>query len=299
MAAPWDDFRLVKAIADQGGLTAAAARLGINHSTAFRRLAAIEASLGARLFERARTGYAATPAGLAMVAAAGRMEETAAQFAREVVGRASEPAGLLRVTAPSTLVTGLLMPIFADFRVRFPGIRLDLVVSDDALNLSRRDADVAIRASNDPPQNLFGRRLASLGWALYARVDQADRDPRLADWVSLSEAVGDGRFARFVAEHGDPARIVLRLNTVAGLCEAVEAGIGIGLLPCQGADQRPALRRLRAPDPRFADGLWLLTHPDLRHSVRVRTFMDHVGEALVAHRPTLEGRGIGERAGRA
>lgn len=297
MATPWDDFRLVKAIADHGGLTAAAARLGINHSTAFRRLAAIEASVGARLFERSRAGYAATQAGMAMVEAAGAMEETAARFARDVAGRASEPTGLLRITAPSGLVTDLLMPILADFRTRCPGIRLDVVVSDDALNLSRRDADVAVRASNDPPQNLFGRRLSTVGWALYGRADDTDRDPRRADWVAPSEQVGDGRFLRFVAEHGDPDRIVMQLNTVAGLCEAVEAGIGIGLLPCLSADRRPGLRRLRPPDPHFADGLWMLTHPDLRHSVRVRAFMDFVGDAVVALRPVIEGRTANDGTG--
>ncbi|TXM64469.1 LysR family transcriptional regulator [Methylobacterium sp. WL120] len=298
MARPWDDFRLVKAIADHGGLTAAATRLGINHSTAFRRLTAIEAALGTRLFERARTGYAATQAGTAMVAAAGAMEETASQFAREVAGRASEPTGQLRVTAPSGLVTDLLMPIFAAFRAHRPGIHLDVVVSDDALNLSRRDADVAVRASNDPSPNLFGRRLATLGWALYGRADRAEADPRRADWVTLSEAVGDGRFLRFVAEHGDPERIALRLNTVTGLCEAVEAGIGIGLLPCLSADARPALRRIGSAEPTFADSLWMLTHPDLRHSVRVRAFMDFVGDAVVALRPMLEGRPLPERRAR-
>ena len=297
MTTPWDDFRLVKAVADHGGLTAAAARLGINHSTAFRRLAAIEASLGTRLFERSRTGYAATQAGTAMIEAAVRMDETAARFARDIAGRATEPTGLLRVTAPSSLVTDLLMPIFAGFRARCPGIRLDVVVSDDALNLSRRDADVAIRACNAPPQNLFGRRLSTIAWAVYGCIGPSDRSPRtdpdlrLSDWVALSEAVGDGRFVRFVADHGDPARIVLRLNTVSGLREAVAAGIGIGLLPCQSADAVPGLCRLRTPDPDFADSLWLLTHPDLRHSVRVRAFMDYVGDAIVALRPVLEGRG--------
>ncbi len=303
MTTPWDDFRLVKAVADHGGLTAAAARLRINHSTAFRRLAAIEASLGTRLFERSRTGYAATQAGTAMIEAARRMDETAAQFARDIAGRATEPTGLLRVTAPSSLVTDLLMPIFAGFRERCPGIRLDVVVSDDALNLSRRDADVAIRASNAPPQNLFGRRLSTIAWAVYGRsigpgerMPRTDPDLRLSDWVTLTESVGDGRFVRFIAQHGDPARIVLRLNTVSGLREAVSAGIGIALLPCQSADAAPDLRRLRKPDPDFADSLWLLTHPDLRHSVRVRAFMDHVGDAIVALRPVLEGRGVPDLA---
>ena len=282
----WDDFRLVKAVAERGGLTRAAAHLGINHSTAFRRLGQIEARLHVRLFERLRTGYRPTPAGEAMVAAAARMETDVADFGRTVAGHAQNPAGELRVTAAASFVDGLLMPILAGFLARHPAMHVDVVVAEEALNLSRRDADVAIRASSDPPANLVGRRLSGLAWAVYGRADAAP----VRAWVGLAETVAGGRFARFVAHRAGSERIALRLDTVLGLREAVVAGIGIGPLPCYLADSCPQLRRLGEIEPELGADLWLLTHPDLRHAVRVRAFMDFAAEAILPLRPALEGR---------
>ncbi|KTS14582.1 LysR family transcriptional regulator, partial [Methylobacterium indicum] len=158
----WDDFRLVKAIFDQRGLTQAAERLGINHSTAFRRLGQIEASLRTPLFERHRTGYVPTPAAEEMVRIAARMEEDVLAFTRRIESCGLTPAGELRVTTAASLLTGLLTPILAEFCARCPEVRLDVVVSEQALNLAKRDADVALRATNDPPDTLVGRRLATI-----------------------------------------------------------------------------------------------------------------------------------------
>lgn len=291
MPVAWDEFRLVRAIAERGALAPAAAHLGINPSTAFRRLAAVEAGLGTRLFERHRSGYVPTPAGEAMAAAAGRMEEEVARFDREVADRALTPSGLLRVTAAATLVTDLLMPMLGRFRARYPKVQLELIVSEDALNLSRRDADVALRATRDPPPNLVGRRLATIAWAVYGPVDGPDV-PADACWVTPSEAVAGGQFARFVAARAGPERVALRLNTVQGLCEAISEGVGIGPLPCSRGDRIAGLRRLSGPEPELAGSLWLLTHPDLRHAARVRAFMDHVVAEVAPLRPALEGRSI-------
>ena len=285
----WDEFRLVRAIADRGGLAPAAAHLGINPSTAFRRLAAVEAELGARLFERHRSGYVPTPAGEAMAAAAARMEEEVARFDREVADRAQTPSGLLRVTAAATLVTDLLMPMLGRFRARYRQVQIELITSEEALNLSRRDADVALRATRDPPPNLVGRRLATIAWAVYG-LGPGHGDGADADWVSPSEAVAGGLFARFVAARAGPERVALRLNTVQGLCEAILEGVGIGPLPCYRGDRIARLRRLSGPEPELAGTLWLLTHPDLRHAARVRAFMDHVAAEVAPLRPALEGR---------
>ncbi|MFF8801127.1 MULTISPECIES: LysR family transcriptional regulator [unclassified Methylobacterium] len=289
MPVAWDEFRLVRAVAERGALAPAAAHLGINPSTAFRRLAAVEEALGTRLFERHRSGYVPTPAGEAMAAAAARMEEEVARFDREVADRALTPSGTLRVTAAATLVTDLLMPMLGRFRARYPAVQVDLVVSEEALNLSRRDADVALRATRAPPPNLVGRRIATIAWAVYGRV-QAEAEAADAAWVSPSEAVAGGLFARFVAARAGPERVALRINTVQGLCEAILEGVGIGPLPCYRGDRIAALRRLSGPEPDLAGSLWLLTHPDLRHAARVRAFMDHVAAEVAPLRPTLEGR---------
>jgi DNA-binding transcriptional LysR family regulator len=299
MTAPrlaWDDFRLVKTIAEAKGLAGAAERLGINHSTVFRRLGALEDGLKVKLFERHRAGYALSPAGEEMAALAERMEEDVASFARKLAGQAVTPAGELRVTTNDTLLVHLLTPLIARFCARCPDIRLDVVLSNQALNLSKRDADVAIRATDNPPETLVGRRVATIAWALYGRAADFPQ-PEAFDLVSLYDrtwvALGDNlaalKAARFVRERVGPERIVYRVNTVLGLTEAVEAGIGVGPLPCFIADSRPALRRLTPPNPDFSTGLWLLTHPDLRHSARVRAFLDFMAAEVARLRPAIEG----------
>ena len=299
MTAPrlaWDDFRLVKTIAEAKGLAGAAERLGINHSTVFRRLGALEDGLKVKLFERHRAGYALSPAGEEMAALAERMEEDVASFARKLAGQVVTPAGELRVTTNDTLLLHLLTPLFARFRARCPDIRLDVVLSNQALNLSKRDADVAIRATDNPPETLVGRRVATIAWALYGRAADFPQ-PEAFDLVSLYDrtwvALGDNlaalKAARFVRERVGPERIVYRVNTVLGLTEAVEAGIGVGPLPCFIADARPALVRLAPPNPDFSTGLWLLTHPDLRHSARVRAFLDFMAAEVARLRPAIEG----------
>ena len=112
----WDDFRLIKAIADVRSLPAAAALLGINHSTVFRRLGQIEEALGAKLFERHRSGYTLTTAGEEMVALAQRVDDDITAFTRKMAGRELAPAGELRVTTNDSLLIHLLTPLFVKFR---------------------------------------------------------------------------------------------------------------------------------------------------------------------------------------
>ncbi|MGX1787430.1 LysR family transcriptional regulator [Bosea sp. NPDC055332] len=295
----WDDFRLIKAIADAGGLTGAAAALGVNHSTVFRRLGQIEEQLGHALFERRKTGYVATSAGEEMTTLASRIDDDVTAFGRRLAGRDLAPSGDLRVTTTDTLYLHVLLPIFAAFRAAHPLIRLDVVMASQTLNLSRRDADVAIRASDSPGETLVGRRLANLNWAVYARADapatEAEaHEPKLLfrrDWVALGDPLGYVKAARYVRDHVPADRIALRSSAVLGLTEAVEQGIGIGPLPCFIADQRPGLVRLLPPDPDFSTGLWILTHPDIRHAPRVRAFMDFVGGELAKRKGQLEGAG--------
>jgi DNA-binding transcriptional LysR family regulator len=292
----WDDFRLVKAIADAKGLPAAAKRLGVNHSTVFRRLRQIETALGVPLFERHRLGYVATSAGEEMVALADRLDEDITAFTRKVSGRELSPAGELRVTTNDTLLIHLLTPLFAAFLRQCPDMRLDIVLSNQPLNLSKRDADVAIRATDNPPETLVGRRAARIAWALYGRAADFLEPATIPiehlfdhPWLALSDDLAAMKAVRFVHEHVPPERIVYRTNTVLGLGEAVEVGIGIGHLPCFIADRRPGLVRLGPPNPEFAADLWLLTHPDLRHSPRVRVFLDFLAAEVAKQRKIIEG----------
>lgn len=296
----WDDFRLIKAIAEARSLPAAAELIGLNHSTVFRRLGQIEESLGTRLFERHRSGYVPTPAGEEMAVLAERLETDIAGFTRRLAGREIQPAGELRVTTNDSLLVELLTPLFAVFMRQCPDIKLDVLLGNQALNLSKRDADVAIRATDNPPENLVGRRVAQIGWALYGRAidfpEGAPADPTELTqqrWISLGDQFGNFKVVQYRQKHIPADQTVYKLNTVLGLAEAVESGIGIGFLPCFIADKRPALVRLAQPQTGYAADLWLLTHPDLRHSPRVRLFLDFMAQELAKLRPLMEGSPAG------
>ncbi|MBD2750908.1 LysR family transcriptional regulator [Microvirga sp. BT688] len=292
----WDDLRLIKSIAEARSLPAAAEQLGVNHSTVFRRLGQLEETMGTKLFERHRVGYTLTPVGEEMVGLAQRVDEDITAFMRKLAGREIIPAGELRVTTNDSLLIHLLTPLFAGFHRQCRDVRLDVVLANQELNLSKRDADVAIRATDSPPENLVGRRAATIAWALYGSAAAfpepvANAPERLfeQDWVSLGDNFATFKAVKFIHEHVAPERVGYKVNTVLGMAEAIEQGIGIGHLPCFIGDIRPGLVRLGLPNPEFATGLWLLTHPDLRHSPRVRMFLDFLAAEIGKQRRIVEG----------
>ncbi|WP_448951360.1 LysR family transcriptional regulator [Labrys neptuniae] len=290
----WDDYRYVRAVAETKSLVGAATMLGVNHSTVFRRINALEELLGARLFERGRSGYALTAAGEEMVALAGRMADDISGFERRVAGRDVKPSGELRVTTNDSIMAHLMMPVFSNFLTACPDIRLDVVVSNLPLNLSKRDADVAIRATSTPPDTLVGRRVCTIAWAIYGpeRLKGAELAELFGErWIATGESLANIPPARWVEREVPNERIMMRLNTILGVAEALRTGFGIGLLPCYIGDTMP-LHRLSEPLPGVGAGLWLLTHPDLRQSAKVRAFMDYGWEALTKLRPVLEGTGL-------
>jgi len=290
----WDDFRLVKMIAEHRSLGPAAEALKLNHSTVFRKLNALEDQLGTRVFERSRSGYTLTVAGEEMLAIASQMAEAVNDFERRIAGMDSRPTGELRVTTTDTLFSHMLAPIFAAFREQYPGITLDVIVESRALNLSRRAADVAIRASTDPPETLVGRRIAPIVWGPYARADSGiEYDAAIYDrdlaWIGFGDPISQSSAGRWFMNRMPLQKIVLSTSTVGALVNAVEAGIGVGFLPCFVADQTPLLKRIGPPAPSIASYLWLLTHADLRGSVRTRAFLDFVGQELSRRRKLIEG----------
>lgn len=229
-----------------------------------------------------------------MLSIAAQMAESVYDFERRLAGMDSRPTGELRVTTTDTIFTHLLAPIFADFRRSFPGIILDVVLDSRALNLSRRDADVAIRAAIEPPDTLVGRRIGVLTWGFYRRKDGAavpDRPPFEQDfgWIGFTDPVSTAAAGRWFTERVPLERISARVNSISGMADAIRAGIGAGILPNFVGDQLPDLVRMGPPITEASSNLWLLTHPDLRRSVRMRAFLDFVGGELNKRRKLIEG----------
>jgi DNA-binding transcriptional LysR family regulator len=294
-ALAWDDFRLIQAVAEARTLPAAATRLGLDHSTVFRRLRQIEAALGTPLFERRRDGYELTASGTEIAALAARVDEDITAVLRRVAGQSPSPSGEVRIATSDTLLFDLVLPLLAEFRLLCPDVRLDLVTGNMALNLSRRDADVAIRATASPPETLVGRRIARIAWAAYGTAappgsDDGDLFAGETQWVGFGDALAGLAGAAYLRAHVPDGRVACRFDTVGGLVAGIEAGMGHGLLPCLAGDRHVALSRQGPPIASLATDLWLLTHADLRHVPRIRVLLDFLGERLTALQRLIEGR---------
>jgi DNA-binding transcriptional LysR family regulator len=297
----WNEPRLVLAVARAASLTGAAKVLGIDHSTVFRRLQALEARLGVRLFERLPNGsYQPTSAGQRMAAAAARMEGEVHAIDRDVSGRDQRLSGELRVTSSETLAYRVLTLHLAAFRAAHPGIVVELTIDNRVLDLSRREADVALRPVRPREGEYWGRKLADVAWTLYAAPAHLDAtggapsDPaQLADraligWDETAAGIQAADWLRHVAP---ASAFVYRSNSLVNQLVAAKAGIGIALLPCYLGDGEPELvRALPAPVAELAGELWMVTHADLKGTARVRAFLDFVGERLAGERDLFEGR---------
>ncbi len=292
----WDDLHTVLAIARSGTAAAAAERLGVHASTVFRRLNAMERQHGVRFFERLPDGYVPTAAGEEVCAAAEKVEAEIAVLGRRLSGRDLRPSGTVRVTTTDTLV-GLISADLGGFRRAYPEIDLQMNVTNRFFDLTRHDADVAIRPTAKPPESLVGRRVARVASAVYAADDYlggmpAGVDLAACDWIGPDESLAHLPAARWLETAVPAARVHYRVSTLMAAFEAAKAGVGLCVLPAFLGDPEPRLQRVRDPLPELESTLWLLTHPDLRYVARVKAFMDFAAGALGRHRDTLEGQGV-------
>lgn len=236
-----------------------------------------------------------TAGGEALLAAAKQVEETITSLERALAGQDLRLSGSLRVTTTDTLAASLLMPIISGFRRAQPGIDLELAISNTMFNLSKRDADVAVRPAARPPENLVGRRIGLVAWALYASTATEDRLGKSNDlfseqWVTAEDNLSGAAAAKWLKQRINPDRIAFRADSFVTLRDAAAAGLGLAVLPCYLGDLCEGLRRIRSPLCELETELWILTHPDMRRTARVRAFMEFAGKALSAQKELIEGR---------
>jgi DNA-binding transcriptional LysR family regulator len=289
----WDDLLYVLSVGRAGSLSGAARALRVNHSTVFRRIGAIEEQMGVRLFDRRRDGYVPTAAGEAVVALAEEMDQQVVALERKLSGEDLRPSGTVRVTTTDTLIS-TVTPLCGKFRRAYPEICIELATGNEFLNLSRRDADVALRPSKHPPENLHGRRIASIAFAVYgsrrylAAAGGTDLS-RAHEWIALDDTLSHLAVHAWIRQNVPPEWISFRASSFIAVLEAARAGMGLGILPCYLADPVAELQRASAPMPELATDFWLLVHEDLRRTARVRAFTDFVYAEFARLRPRLEG----------
>lgn len=282
------DLALVLALVRGGTLGEAARLLAQDGSTVFRALQRLEKRLGLALFERHRLGLQPGELALALARSAEAIEGELDRADELLQAGDRRLHGTLRVTTTDTLLIGLLLPLVSDFRAAFPQLTLELLAGNQLASLSRRDADIAIRATTRPPEHLVGARLGVIRSALWAHrrllpasVSQAD--PSALPWVSpdADDSLADHlsiRWRRRVYPQVQPA---LRCNSILSVAQAVRCGAAIGVAPRFLLQGQADVVALTGDEPALDTELWLLTHPDVRHLRRVKVFFDFVRERLV------------------
>jgi DNA-binding transcriptional LysR family regulator len=294
----WNDLRHFLAVTRTGSTNAAGKVLRVNQSTVQRRLAALEEAIGRKLFERHSGGYRLTALGEDIRAQAEAVETAVAALERRLAATDTALTGTIRVTCAEGIASFLITPLLEAFRLRYPGLRVDLLIADRYFDLAKGEADVAVRAGAPADETLVGRKIADNTWAVYAShayVKQHGRPERVADLdrhavIAFDDQIAGLHAARWLSAVAPNAAVAARSNTVSGLVWMAKSGIDLAVLPVHLGDPQAELVRVLDPVRELDAPLYLLVHPDLRQVPRVRAFLDFVVAEIDRFRPAMLGR---------
>jgi DNA-binding transcriptional LysR family regulator len=286
-ALDWNDLQYVLAVAREGSFAKAGRRLKIDSTTVARRVRTIESALGARLFERTSDGrMRPTEAGEVVVTRAERVESQVAGLNAAVNGADAAVSGSVRVTSVPILVNRVLIPALPALLKRCPDLRVELIADSHDLNLSRRDADIAVRLArpgDEVGDRVFARRIGLLRYGVYVHESRKD-DSHELPWVTYEESMGHIPQAKWIgnAAARGTGFAAIAVNDAEPLLQCVRAGLGRSLLPCIVADHVSGIMRVEADggSPLERD-IWTLTHPDVRHLARVSAVLEWIEATLV------------------
>jgi DNA-binding transcriptional LysR family regulator len=289
----WDDLKHFLAVARSGSLTEAARDLKTSAATVGRRVTALEAKLGARLFDRQQTGYTLTESGEAIRLKAESVEEAVLAVEREALGRDLQATGKVRLAASDDVAAHVLAPHLGEFRRSYPGISLEIVARMDQVNLTRREADIAVRGMRPTEGDFVVRRAGSWPFALYAAKTYARAhqlrpgkiDFSRAEIITWTEEWTHLRGGPWFAKYAPQAKIALASDSRRVHQSACKAGIGLAILPCHLSDCDPDLVQLLVPAEVLSVELWIVVHRDLVHTARVRAVMDFLGDIIPKYGP--------------
>lgn len=283
----WDDLRFVLAVGRRRTLAAAGRDLGVDPTTVGRRIIALETELGSRLFDRTADGLSPTHTGEVTIARAAAMELEALALAQAVAGSDVRVEGPVRVTALDAVIDRLLIPRLPRLLAQHPGLELTFSSDLRLVDLSRREADIALRASEPKHPDAVGRRLGRQPVGIYAARDSAFTvDPPL---IGLPRELDDTSPARQLRDWFPRSRIVARGNTEGHMLALIRAGVGVGLIDCLVGDNEPTLRRF-VPEPVHAYDMWAIVHVEMRRVPRVRAVLDFLARCYAEEADVIEGR---------
>jgi molybdate transport repressor ModE-like protein len=279
----WDDLRYVLAVARTGSALRAARSLGVNQTTVLRKLDTLEAAIGTSLFERRKTGQTLTRAGRLVTDAAERMAQEVHALENALAAQRRTLAGSVRLTTSEGLAGRLVSPCMRAFHALYPGVLIELITSDERLDIARGEADVALRASSRPEgAGIVARRMPDIDWTIYcSRAYAAERGiPTCRDAIRGHDIVGlDGRMAElpgwlWLKASAPDAVIRFRSTSFMSVVSNLRAGLGLGALPTIIGDAEPELVRCFEPPPDLRAELWLIVREDIKGEPHVRAFTE-------------------------
>jgi DNA-binding transcriptional LysR family regulator len=298
----WNDLRYFLSVAREGSTIGAASALKVNQSTVQRRLAALEEAIGSTLVERTPTGYRLTEKGSALRPHAEAVETAVEAFRRQLASIDTVVSGTIRVTAPEGIAYLILTPLLGKFHAQHPGLKVDVILTDRILDLSKGDADVALRAAPLEDSALIGRKISDLAWGFYASRSYAERHATMETpqdinrhaVIQFDRELADIQVSKWLRGIVTDAAVAARCSSVSGALLTVKSGVGVALLPSHIGDTEKDLVRLFGPLKDIVSGCYLIAHPDLHRTPRVRAFFDFMIEEIEQFRPMLMGRAPGK-----
>jgi DNA-binding transcriptional LysR family regulator len=282
----WDDIRYFLEVVRSGNVTTAARNLDVNHSTVSRRIRALEENHGVRLFERVPGGYKMTAAAGGIYELALEIETRNQQIARYLFGQDNRLQGSISLTMPHDILEFCLIDDLKEFSDQYPEIDLNLYVAKGLKNLAAREADIALRLTPSPPEYLIGKRITLLQHGIYTNVNIDLKAPRLVVWGS------ETALPTWALDHFPNAEIAMRVDDLYSMYVAVKAGVGIARMPCYLPDQLadPIVKRMDLTLPGSDWCLWVLSHADLRHTLRVQHCRNFLIQVLEKRKDLFQGK---------
>ena len=279
------DLEVTLALVRGGTLATAGERLGIDASTVFRSLQRIERGLGRPLFERTRSGYLATELATELAEHAEHMEVSLEAARSSVEAAPAKISGTVRITTTDTILHGLVAPALRSLQTVHPLLSYELHTGNELASLTRRDADIAVRATKRPPQHLLGKHIGPIRVALYAAKKGGvrkftDVEAGKSDWIAPDDALPEHPSVVWRKRHFPKAAPRYRVNSILSVLELVALGLGVGIVPLFLADGRGDVVRLTEPLNECETELWLLTHPESRHLRRVGAVYSHLAQTM-------------------
>ncbi|TWG64972.1 MULTISPECIES: LysR family transcriptional regulator [unclassified Aminobacter] len=290
----WDDVRIFLAVARAGQILGAARRLELNHATVSRRIAALEESLGAKLFRRLTTGSELTEQGERFLTVAERIEADMIAARSEIAGESDDVSGTVRVGAPDGFGVAFLAPRLGALTQRFPSLSIQLVPVPRSFSLSRREADIAITVERPTEGRLVASKLVDYTLGLYASRDYAQKHGLPANRAELRQHRLIGYVPDLVIspslDYGPEIlpdwHASFAVSSALGQVEAVRSGAGIGILHTFIARMHDELVQVPVTPP-IRRAYWLVYHESVRTLRRIQTVAAFIADAVDGKRSSF------------